>query len=114
MKKLLGILGTITISGSGMAGLVGNVPAKIKENNNLQNLIRVKRGIFDDILSGVKTVGRKAVEMDRDVRQAVQNKAIEVLESGKLGPAGEIGSAGAKKVKELWDSYDAWKLRVLS
>jgi hypothetical protein len=44
MKKLLGILGTITIAGSGMAGLVGNAPAKIKENNNLQNLIRVKRG----------------------------------------------------------------------
>ncbi len=32
MKKLLGILGTITIAGSGMAGLVGNAPAK-KEIN---------------------------------------------------------------------------------
>ncbi len=27
MKKILGFLGTITIAGSGMAGLVGNAPA---------------------------------------------------------------------------------------
>ncbi|WP_375315719.1 hypothetical protein [Spiroplasma endosymbiont of Tipula paludosa] len=27
MKKLLGFLGTITIAGSGMSGIVGNAPA---------------------------------------------------------------------------------------
>ncbi|WP_338982487.1 hypothetical protein [Spiroplasma endosymbiont of Eupeodes luniger] len=46
MKKLLGILGTITIAGSGMAGLVGNAPATAKnEINHLQtnNLLRNKR-----------------------------------------------------------------------
>ncbi|WP_342189519.1 hypothetical protein [Spiroplasma endosymbiont of Dilophus febrilis] len=36
MKKFLGILGTITIAGNGISGIVGNKPAKIKENNNLQ------------------------------------------------------------------------------
>ncbi|WP_338981393.1 hypothetical protein [Spiroplasma endosymbiont of Eupeodes luniger] len=49
MKKLLAILGTITIAGSGMAGLVGNVPAPTNNNinykqiNNLESLNRVKR-----------------------------------------------------------------------
>ncbi|WP_342262432.1 MULTISPECIES: hypothetical protein [unclassified Spiroplasma] len=49
MKKLLGILGTITIAGSGMAGLVGNAsaPAKNEINyqkaDNLENLNRNKR-----------------------------------------------------------------------
>ncbi|WP_342223904.1 hypothetical protein [Spiroplasma endosymbiont of Asaphidion curtum] len=49
MKKLLGFLGTITIAGSGMAGLVGNAPAPAKreinyqQKNNSENLIRNKR-----------------------------------------------------------------------
>lgn len=49
MKKLLGILGTITIAGSGVVGLVGNVPSPTKNNisyqqtNNLENLNRNKR-----------------------------------------------------------------------
>ncbi|WP_342264173.1 hypothetical protein [Spiroplasma endosymbiont of Clivina fossor] len=49
MKKLLGILGTITIAGSGMTGIVGNAstPAKneinYQQTNNLENLNRVKR-----------------------------------------------------------------------
>ncbi|WP_338981772.1 hypothetical protein [Spiroplasma endosymbiont of Eupeodes luniger] len=51
MKKILGILGTITISGSGMAGLLGNAPASAKneinslQTNNLENLKRNKRQI---------------------------------------------------------------------
>ncbi|WP_342262336.1 MULTISPECIES: hypothetical protein [unclassified Spiroplasma] len=32
MKKLLGILGTITIAGSGMTGIVGNAPRKIEQS----------------------------------------------------------------------------------
>ncbi|WP_338981934.1 hypothetical protein [Spiroplasma endosymbiont of Eupeodes luniger] len=53
MKKILGILWTITIAGSGMAGLVGNAPAPAKNNinyqqiNNLENLIRNKRNSAD-------------------------------------------------------------------
>ncbi|WP_338981747.1 hypothetical protein [Spiroplasma endosymbiont of Eupeodes luniger] len=47
MKKLLGILGTITIAGSGIAGLVGNAPAKnnivYQQTNNLETLKRNKR-----------------------------------------------------------------------
>ncbi|WP_338968033.1 ribosome-inactivating family protein [Spiroplasma endosymbiont of Lonchoptera lutea] len=49
MKKLLSILGTITIAGSGTAGLVGNAPTPIKNEinytqiNNLENLKRNKR-----------------------------------------------------------------------
>lgn len=47
MKKLLSILGTITIAGSGMAGLVGNAPAKnninYQQTNNLETLKRNKR-----------------------------------------------------------------------
>ncbi|WP_342277761.1 hypothetical protein [Spiroplasma endosymbiont of Nephrotoma flavescens] len=56
MKKIIGILGTISIAGSGMAGIVGNMPApgKIKENNNLQKLIRVKRA-NDNKLERIKT-----------------------------------------------------------
>lgn len=42
MKKLLGILGTITIAGSGMTGIVGNAPMRTKENN-LEVLKRIKR-----------------------------------------------------------------------
>ncbi|WP_338968608.1 hypothetical protein [Spiroplasma endosymbiont of Lonchoptera lutea] len=54
MKKLLGILGTITIAGSGMSGIVGNPPAptEIKINslqtNNLETLKRNKREINDN------------------------------------------------------------------
>ncbi|WP_342189518.1 hypothetical protein [Spiroplasma endosymbiont of Dilophus febrilis] len=49
MKKLLGILGTITIAGSGMVGLVGNAPSPTKneinslQKNNLESLNRNKR-----------------------------------------------------------------------
>lgn len=48
MKKLLGIVGTITIAGSGMAALAGNAPAPAKneinylQRNNLEKLIRKK------------------------------------------------------------------------
>ncbi|WP_342277763.1 hypothetical protein [Spiroplasma endosymbiont of Nephrotoma flavescens] len=50
MKKLLGILATITITGSGMAGLVGNAPnpektKQILENNSEIVLMRVKRQV---------------------------------------------------------------------
>ncbi|WP_338967013.1 hypothetical protein [Spiroplasma endosymbiont of Lonchoptera lutea] len=49
MKKSLSILGTITIAGSGIAGLVGNAPATAKteinslQKSNLENLSRSKR-----------------------------------------------------------------------
>ncbi|WP_338966971.1 hypothetical protein [Spiroplasma endosymbiont of Lonchoptera lutea] len=52
MKKLLSILGTITIAGSGTAGLVGNAPTPIKNEinytqiNNLENLKRNKRDFY--------------------------------------------------------------------
>ncbi|WP_342263787.1 hypothetical protein [Spiroplasma endosymbiont of Clivina fossor] len=32
MKKLLGILGTITIAGSGMPNIMGNTPRKIEQS----------------------------------------------------------------------------------
>ncbi|WP_215826175.1 hypothetical protein [Spiroplasma endosymbiont of 'Nebria riversi'] len=49
MKKLLGFLGTITIAGSGMSGILGNAPTPAKnevnylQTNNLENLNRSKR-----------------------------------------------------------------------
>lgn len=49
MKKLLGILGTITIAGSGMAGLFGNAPVSTKseinylQTNDSKKLNRKKR-----------------------------------------------------------------------
>jgi predicted sulfurtransferase len=51
MKKLLGILGTITIAGSGTAGIVANAPEKNNinyqqtSNNNLEKLNRKIREI---------------------------------------------------------------------
>ncbi|WP_256444891.1 hypothetical protein [Spiroplasma endosymbiont of 'Nebria riversi'] len=36
MKKLLGLIGTITIAGGGMAGLAGNAPTLAKNNINYQ------------------------------------------------------------------------------
>ncbi|WP_342263837.1 hypothetical protein [Spiroplasma endosymbiont of Clivina fossor] len=48
MKKLLGLMGTITIAGGGTAGIVGNAPASAKnkinylQTNNLENLNRKK------------------------------------------------------------------------
>ncbi|WP_339025058.1 hypothetical protein [Spiroplasma endosymbiont of Agriotes lineatus] len=51
MKKLLGILGTITITGGGMPVIVGNVPTSAKnevnyqQKNNLESLNRIKRTI---------------------------------------------------------------------
>lgn len=57
MKKLLGILGTIIIAGSGMVGLVGNATAPAKnevnslQTNNLENLIRIKRSNFSKYLN---------------------------------------------------------------
>ncbi|WP_338967089.1 hypothetical protein [Spiroplasma endosymbiont of Lonchoptera lutea] len=61
MKKLLGILGTITIAGSGMVGLVGNAPSPTKNNisyqqtNNLKTLNRNKRG--DDYIGNTYSTG---------------------------------------------------------
>ncbi|WP_342262316.1 MULTISPECIES: ETX/MTX2 family pore-forming toxin [unclassified Spiroplasma] len=52
MKKLLGILGTITIAGNGMSGIVGNAPISVKseinylQTNNLENLNRIKRSWY--------------------------------------------------------------------
>jgi hypothetical protein len=49
MKKLLEFLGTITIVGSGMVGLVGNAPTPVKnainysQTSNLETLNRAKR-----------------------------------------------------------------------
>lgn len=49
MKKLLATLGTITIAGSGISGIVGNAPTSAKNNinyqqtNNLETLKRNKR-----------------------------------------------------------------------
>ncbi|WP_375315162.1 hypothetical protein [Spiroplasma endosymbiont of Tipula paludosa] len=44
MKKFLGILGTITIAGGGMSGIIANKPFSSQiENNNLENLKRDKR-----------------------------------------------------------------------
>ncbi|WP_375315314.1 hypothetical protein [Spiroplasma endosymbiont of Tipula paludosa] len=54
MKKLLGILGTITITGSGMSGIVGNAPAPAKnginylQTNNSEKLNRNKRALEND------------------------------------------------------------------
>jgi hypothetical protein len=55
MKKLLGLLGTITIAGNGISGIVGNAPAsEIKskinysQTNNLENLNRVQRNICNN------------------------------------------------------------------
>ncbi len=53
MKKLLGILGTITIAGSGISGIVGNAPAPAKnkinylQTDNLEKLNRVKRNQYN-------------------------------------------------------------------
>ncbi|WP_338968379.1 hypothetical protein [Spiroplasma endosymbiont of Lonchoptera lutea] len=64
MKKLIGLIGTITIAGSGMAGLVGNAPAIAKNNinyqqtNNLENLSRNKRNIFDDVKNWFDNAGK--------------------------------------------------------
>lgn len=52
------------------------------------------------------------VEIDRDFRQALQNKAIKLLNSEKYIDG--LGGTAAQKVKEMWDKYDEWKLRVLS
>ncbi|WP_338981908.1 hypothetical protein [Spiroplasma endosymbiont of Eupeodes luniger] len=53
MKQLLSILGTITIAGSGMAGLLGNAPAKnniiYQQTSNLKKFSRVKRQYQTDI-----------------------------------------------------------------
>ncbi|WP_342223565.1 hypothetical protein [Spiroplasma endosymbiont of Asaphidion curtum] len=60
MKKLLSILGTITIVGSGMTGLVGNSPAPTKkeinylQTNNLKRLSRNKRALGLDSI-GITT-----------------------------------------------------------
>ncbi|WP_342189683.1 ribosome-inactivating family protein [Spiroplasma endosymbiont of Dilophus febrilis] len=49
MKKLLGLIGTITIAGSGMMGIVGNAPTSAKNEinysqlNNLEKLNRIKK-----------------------------------------------------------------------
>lgn len=50
MKKIISFLGTITIAGSGIAGLIGNAPAPAKtkqilENNSEIVLMRVKRQV---------------------------------------------------------------------
>lgn len=57
MKKLLSILSTITIAGSGISGIVGNAPAsiKVKENNNLKNLKRIKRDTSQSSINNWKT-----------------------------------------------------------
>ncbi|WP_338981876.1 hypothetical protein [Spiroplasma endosymbiont of Eupeodes luniger] len=63
MKKLLSILGTITIAGSGMAGLVGNAPAKNEINysqtNNLETLKRKKRSKITMSKDLIFTSGKK-------------------------------------------------------
>ncbi len=48
MKKILGLLGILTISGSGMSGVIGNAPSKTKEileNDSKLFLMRVKRQV---------------------------------------------------------------------
>lgn len=51
MKKLLSVLGTITIAGSGTAGLLGNAPAKnainYQQTNHLETLKRNKRSTIN-------------------------------------------------------------------
>lgn len=82
--------------------------------DELPSLSRAKRDIFSDVLNELKSAGRSVVEFDREVRQGIQNKAIELLNGGKLGPNGELAAPAAQKVKELWDKYDEWKLNLLS
>lgn len=81
--------------------------------DNLPRLNRRKRDVFRDVLSGIKRAGRTAVQFDRAVRQAVQNKAIQLLKSGRLGKKGKIAAPVAQKVKKMWDKYDEWKLNLL-
>lgn len=72
MKKLLSILGTITIAGSGIAGLVGNAPAPEKNNinyqqtNNLETLHRVKQGNTNSQISGILKIAYYGTFRDRN------------------------------------------------
>lgn len=56
MKKLLATLGTITIAGTGISGVVGNAPVSMKveinslQKNNLEKLNRNKRYIGDNTM----------------------------------------------------------------
>ncbi|WP_338981793.1 ribosome-inactivating family protein [Spiroplasma endosymbiont of Eupeodes luniger] len=82
MKKLLGILGTITIAGSGISGIVGNAPTSAKNeinslqtsSNNLEKLNRNKR----DINSIFKT---EAVNVDWNTKDYFKNLCNKVLKS---------------------------------
>ncbi|WP_342224291.1 hypothetical protein [Spiroplasma endosymbiont of Asaphidion curtum] len=52
MKKLLGLLGTITIAGSGMLGIVGNAPAPAKNEINYQKEDKIFKKINGVDLGG--------------------------------------------------------------
>lgn len=84
------------------------------QTDNLQRLSRSKRDTFEDIIAAIKRGGKTAVEYDREVRQAVQNKAIQLLDDGTFDTVGKLAAPAAQKVKELWDRYDALKLRIFS
>lgn len=61
----------------------------------------------------MKRGARTAIEYDRDIRQAVQNKAIDLAKGGKYGTNGKLLAPAAEKIKELWDKYDEFKLSLL-
>ncbi|WP_215826740.1 hypothetical protein [Spiroplasma endosymbiont of 'Nebria riversi'] len=74
MKNLLGLLGTITIAGSGISGIVGNAPvSEIKskinysQTNNLENLNRVQRN----------TCSNSYIEKFTNIESDIRNIAVD-------------------------------------
>ncbi|WP_338968403.1 hypothetical protein [Spiroplasma endosymbiont of Lonchoptera lutea] len=88
MKKLLAILGTITISGNAIACLVGNAPAPTKneinslQTNNLETLNRNKRdlgatAIITGIAIGLSLLSSGVAITDSYNKDGVAKKVID-------------------------------------
>ncbi|WP_342263896.1 hypothetical protein [Spiroplasma endosymbiont of Clivina fossor] len=77
MKKLLGFLGTITIAGSGMTGIVGNVPAPTK------NEIK-KEYIITKILGINQRISSMAIDSQNNVYYGTANGLVYKLKNNEV------------------------------
>ncbi|WP_375315221.1 hypothetical protein [Spiroplasma endosymbiont of Tipula paludosa] len=123
MKKILGILGTITIAGSGMVGLVGNAPAPTKEKHNIIKRAPVGQVTKDenyiDYQLFVFESDRLYVAISRHTWQAIKNihnaninnknefnnQVYHLISNFRRDNRADSSSNNAI-VKAIWDNFD--------
>ncbi|WP_342190027.1 hypothetical protein [Spiroplasma endosymbiont of Dilophus febrilis] len=101
MKKLLGILGTITITGSGISGIVGNKPYSTQENNKIRIKRQDNNSFRTTIIKGILIITNSVnwgknfiVQITPQACSAIKSASSQVLNESirylKKGAAGVI------------------------